>query len=113
MKESQYFLLRIFARATITPDKAPQDEEQIKVWVDPHKLKKINNIWYHQGQRVVTGDINEKRTRNQNQARPTRSRSPRHKQDGTNRRTHSLVATDEARRRGLHQRMRRLSTNES
>ncbi len=52
----------IFARATIIPEEAPQDEEQIKAWVDPHKLKKINDIWYHQGQRVVTGDIDERRT---------------------------------------------------
>ena len=52
----------VFARATITPEEAPQDEEQIKAWVDPHKLKKINDIWYHQGQRVVTGDIEERRT---------------------------------------------------
>ena len=53
---------KVFARTTITPEEAPQDEEQIKAWVDPHKLKKINDIWYHQGQQVVTGDIEERRT---------------------------------------------------
>src|SRR6202453_1418050 len=52
---------KVFARATITPEESPQDKEQIKVWVDPHKLKKINDTWYHQGQRVVTGDIEERR----------------------------------------------------
>ena len=32
----------IFARATIIPEEIPQDKEQIQAWVDPHKLKQIN-----------------------------------------------------------------------
>ena len=52
---------KVFARTTITPEEPSQDNEQIKVWVDPHKLKKIDDIWYHQGQRVVTGNTEEKR----------------------------------------------------
>ena len=39
-----------------------QDEETLKPWVDPHRLKRVNNVWYKEGRRVVTGTMNAKRT---------------------------------------------------
>ena len=40
---------------TVAGDKEAQDEEILKPWVDPHKLKHINNTWYKEGRCVVTG----------------------------------------------------------
>jgi hypothetical protein len=37
-----------------------QDESIIHHWVDPHKLKKLNGIWYKDRQRVVTKGSREK-----------------------------------------------------
>ena len=33
-----------------------QDEATLKPWVDPHRLKKIQNTWYKDGRRVVTNN---------------------------------------------------------
>ena len=38
-----------------------QDEETLKKWVDPHRLKRIEGTWYKDGRRVVTGDQHERR----------------------------------------------------
>ena len=37
-----------------------QDKEALKPWVDPHKLKKVNGIWYKEGRRVVTSPLTSK-----------------------------------------------------
>ncbi len=34
-----------------------QDESLVKLWVDPHRLKKIEGTWYKDGRRVVTGGL--------------------------------------------------------
>ena len=40
----------VFVRAvTISSEEGAQDEETLKPWVDPHKLKKVNGIWYKEG----------------------------------------------------------------
>ena len=52
----------VFVRAvTIASHEEEQDEETLKPWVDPHKLKKVNAIWYKEGKRVVTGPLTNKR----------------------------------------------------
>ena len=43
-----------------------QDEAVLKVWVDPHKLKKVGDLWYKDGRQVVTGTTTERRTLIQN-----------------------------------------------
>ena len=53
----------VFVRAvTITSDEQEQDEETIKPWVNPHKLKYINNVWYKEGRHVITGPLDCKCT---------------------------------------------------
>ena len=47
---------------TIANREEGQDEETLKPWVNPHKLKRINDIWYKEGRRVVTGSTEDKRT---------------------------------------------------
>ena len=39
---------------TISNDEERQDEEVLKPWVDPHKLKCINGTWYKEGRHIVT-----------------------------------------------------------
>ncbi len=37
-----------------------QDEELLKPWVDAHQLKKVEKVWYKDGQCVVTGKMEHK-----------------------------------------------------
>ena len=37
-----------------------QDESVLIPWVDPHKLKKVENVWYKDGCLVVTGGLPDK-----------------------------------------------------
>ena len=37
-----------------------QDEEVLKPWISVHQLKKVEGIWYKDGQRVVTGKMEHK-----------------------------------------------------
>ena len=46
---------------TISAGNGAQDKETLNPWVDPHKLKKINGIWYKEGRRVVTEPLTNKR----------------------------------------------------
>ena len=39
-----------------------QDENILKPWVDPHKLKRIEGLWYKEGRRVVTNPLTERCT---------------------------------------------------
>ena len=39
-----------------------QDEAILKPWVDLHHLKKINDMWYKDGRRVVTNDLEHRRS---------------------------------------------------
>ena len=53
----------VFVHAvTIASDEQEQDEEIVKPWVDPHKLKYINNVWYKEGRHVITGSLDRKHT---------------------------------------------------
>ena len=45
----------------IAADEEKQDEETLKPWVDPHKLKRVNEVWYKEGRRVITGLLTNKR----------------------------------------------------
>ena len=47
---------------TISDKEEGQDKEILKPWVDLHKLKYVNNVWYKEGRHVVTGTIEAKRT---------------------------------------------------
>ena len=47
---------------TITNKEEGQNEEILKPWIDPHRLKRVNSVWYKEGRRVVTGTIAAKRT---------------------------------------------------
>ena len=38
-----------------------QDEEMIRPWVDPHKLKQISGMWWKGDQFVVTADVPSRR----------------------------------------------------
>src|SRR6266702_1684758 len=38
-----------------------QDEDLLKPWVNTHWLKKIEGVWYKDGQQVVTGKVEHKR----------------------------------------------------
>ena len=52
----------VFVQAvTITSRQEEQNEETLKPWVDPHKLKCVNDVWYKEGRRVVTGSTEDKR----------------------------------------------------
>ena len=39
-----------------------QNEKTLKPWIDAHRLKKIEDTWYKDGRRVVTGGLHDKRT---------------------------------------------------
>ena len=39
-----------------------QHEEILKAWIDPHKLKKVEGTWYKEGRRVITNNLEHKRT---------------------------------------------------
>jgi len=39
-----------------------QDEELLKPWINAHRLKKVEGVWYKDGRRVVTGGMGYKRT---------------------------------------------------
>ena len=39
-----------------------QDEAMLKPWVDPHRLKKINDTWYKDDRQVVTNDLKHRRS---------------------------------------------------
>src|SRR6266702_1020145 len=71
---------RVFVRATATQRAPPmrriiaqeemettnpvyaQEEELLKPWVNAHRLKKVEGVWYKDGRRVVTGGLEHKRT---------------------------------------------------
>ena len=46
---------------TIASNEEEQDKGTLRPWVDPHKLKRVNNVWYKEGRRVVTGSLTNKR----------------------------------------------------
>jgi hypothetical protein len=52
----------MFARTITTlTQQHHQDEEYLKLWVDPHQLKCLNGMWYKEGRVVVTEDLEGKR----------------------------------------------------
>ena len=52
----------VFVRAvTITSPEEGQDEETLRPWIDPHKLKCVNNVWYKEGRCVITSIVEDKR----------------------------------------------------
>ena len=44
----------LFVRSTKAGDEGEQDESVIRLWVDPHRLKKIDGVWRKEGRTVVT-----------------------------------------------------------
>ena len=53
----------VFVQAvTIASLEEGQNEETLRPWIDPHKLKYVNDIWYKEGRRVVTGPLEIKRS---------------------------------------------------
>ena len=52
----------VFVRTvTIANRDEGQDEETLRPWIDLHKLKRVNNVWYKDGRRIVTGSTEDKR----------------------------------------------------
>jgi hypothetical protein len=52
---------QVFVRAMeVLPNHLLQDESTLKPWANPHQLKIHQGIWYKDGRRVVTGDIEAK-----------------------------------------------------
>jgi hypothetical protein len=51
-KHSEHILM-IEEMIPTNPSNA-QDKSIIYPWVDPHKLKKVDGVWYKEGQRVVS-----------------------------------------------------------
>jgi hypothetical protein len=45
----------------VLPNTTIQEESMLKPWIDPHQLKQHQGIWYKDGRRVITGDIEAKR----------------------------------------------------
>ena len=40
----------------------PQDESILRSWVDHHRLKRIEGMWYKDGRLMVTGGLTDKQT---------------------------------------------------
>jgi ribonuclease HI len=55
----------LFARAAHLDDgpinKEAQDEGELRPWVDPHGLRKVEEVWWKDGRRVVTGNADRRR----------------------------------------------------
>jgi hypothetical protein len=52
---------QVFVRAMeVLPDHTTQEESILKPWIDPHQLKRHQDIWYKDGRQVVTGDMEAK-----------------------------------------------------
>jgi hypothetical protein len=45
----------------VLPENTNQEESTLKPWIDPHQLKQHQGVWYKDGRKVVTGDIEAKR----------------------------------------------------
>jgi hypothetical protein len=58
-------LENLFARATHVDagplNKEAQNEEELRPWIDPHGLRKVEEVWWKDGRRVVTGDMEQQR----------------------------------------------------
>jgi hypothetical protein len=53
---------QVFVRAMeVLPENTNQEESTLKPWIDPHQLKQHQGVWYKDGRKVVTGDIEAKR----------------------------------------------------
>jgi hypothetical protein len=53
---------QVFARALeVMPNYTTQDKNALNPWIDPHQLKRHQNIWYKDGRQVIMGDIKAKR----------------------------------------------------
>jgi hypothetical protein len=53
---------QVFVRAMeVLPENTNQEESTLKPWIDPHQLKQHQGVWYKDGRRVVTGNIEAKR----------------------------------------------------
>ncbi len=53
---------RIIAQEEMEPTNPvyKQDESLLKPWIDAHRLKKVERVWYKEGQRIVTGGMKHK-----------------------------------------------------
>ena len=56
-------LEHMFVHATTIVNKEEaQEEETLKPWINPHKLKCINGTWYKEGRHVITGSLTDKQS---------------------------------------------------
>ena len=53
----EHVFVRTMKVLGITP---PQDDAILRPWIDPHRLKKIDDKWYKDGRLVVTGELKDK-----------------------------------------------------
>jgi len=52
----------LFARLCLTDNEEEQNEETLHPWIDVHKLQKLEGVWWKEARRVVTGDIEYRRS---------------------------------------------------
>ena len=55
----EHIFVRMMKVLGVTPS---QEEAILRPWIDPHKLKKINDKWYKDRCLVVTGGLKDKRS---------------------------------------------------
>lgn len=49
----------LFVQTTRTKEQM-QDEDILRRWVDPHRLKKIDGKWTKEGKEVITGKVEDR-----------------------------------------------------
>ena len=47
----------LFTRLLLAEDHEEQDEDILRLWVDPHNLWEITGVWWKDRRRVVTGNL--------------------------------------------------------
>ncbi len=64
MVEQAPWLIQILTEEDTQPEDPiyQQNEDVLKLWVDAHRLKRVEGTWYKEGKRVVTGGLHDKRT---------------------------------------------------
>ena len=56
--------MRLFQVEEMTKERPvyEQEETKLKLWIEPHQLKKINDTWYKDGRQVVTNDLEHRQS---------------------------------------------------
>ena len=47
----------LFVRLSLMDDNEEQDEEHLQRWIDPHNLHKEGGVWWKDGHRMITSDM--------------------------------------------------------